>query len=309
MTRHSIVLAAAAIAVLAGAGSLAVAAGGADDPTISACKHVRRGIIRIVRNPDACKRNEALLQWNVRGPRGEQGPQGERGPEGPPGPVGPAGLRGEPGVAGAASLAALPGTSCTTFAGTPGKVDLDITPENLVLISCDDDTAPPAEGTPKLVLNEIDYDQVGTDTGGFVEITNVGDATATLDGHAIVLVNGGDGSEYARKALSGTLAPGAYLTVETDAQNGAPDGVALVDTSSATLVDALSYEGEIRAAQIDGATFDLVEGTPLPAEVADSNTIEGSLARLPDGTDTNNAASDWGFTTTTTPGAANVATS
>jgi hypothetical protein len=43
----------------------------------------------------------------------------------------------------------------------------------------------------------------------------------------------------------------------------------------------------------------------LPVDEADSNTVEGTLARIPDGTDTNNAATDWSFTTTATPGAAN----
>jgi hypothetical protein len=98
------------------------------------------------------------------------------------------------------------------------------------------------------------------------------------------------------------------MSVEIEAQNGAPDGVALVDTANGTLLDALSYEGTITAAVIDGTTYDLVEGTPLPASVADSNTVDGSLSRIPDGQDTNDAASDWTFTTTKTPGAANVLT-
>jgi len=157
------------------------------------------------------------------------------------------------------------------------------------------------------VINEIDYDQVGADTDGFVEIKNVGDSEAVLDGLAIVLVNGGDGTEYRRLALTGTLAAGAHFVWSTDAQNGAPDGVALIDTASGALLDALSYEGEIRAATIDGQTYDLVEGNPLAADVADSNTVDGSLSRLPDGQDTNDAASDWAFTSTKTPGAANVA--
>ena len=95
--------------------------------------------------------------------------------------------------------------------------------------------------------------------------------------------------------------------MEVDPQNGAPDGAALVDTATATLLDALAYEGEIRVATIAGATYDLVEGTPLAVATADSNTDGGTLARLPDGRDTNDAVTDWGFTTTPTPGAANVA--
>ena len=34
---------------------------------------------------------------------------------------------------------------------------------------------------------------------------------------------------------------------------------------------------------IGGTTYNLVEGTLLPATVADSNTTAGSLSRIPDG--------------------------
>ena len=159
------------------------------------------------------------------------------------------------------------------------------------------------------MINEIDYDQVGADAGGFVEIKNIGDSAAALDGIALVLVNGGDGQEYDRADLSGSLAAGAYLVVEIEAQNGSPDGVALIDTASDALLDALSYEGAINAAVIDGQTYDLVEGSVLPETVADSNTVDGSLSRIPDGEDHDDAAADWEFTTTKTPGAANVASS
>jgi hypothetical protein len=158
------------------------------------------------------------------------------------------------------------------------------------------------------VINEVDYDQAGADSGGFVELYNGTAGDVTLDGLALVYVNGGDGSEYDRDALSGTLAAGAYRVVSVELQNGAPDGVALFDTAAVTLVDALSYEGPITAATIGGASFSLVEGTVLPATVADSNTVDGSLIRSPNGRDTNDAASDWAFTTTLTPGAENVLT-
>ena len=159
------------------------------------------------------------------------------------------------------------------------------------------------------MINEIDYDQVGADSGGFVEIANTTSASIALDGLALVLVNGGDGQEYARVALTGSLAGGVYLALDIEAQNGAPDGVALIDTASKALLDALSYEGAITAAVIDGQTYNLVEGTALDESVVDSNTVAGSLSRIPNGTDTNNAATDWAFTTTLTKGAANVASS
>jgi hypothetical protein len=189
-------------------------------------------------------------------------------------------------------------------------VSLSTTAANVVEIHCNASGGPPPPPTSaKLVINEVDYDQVGADSGGFVEIANAGSTAAALDGIALVLVNGGDGLEYDRVALTGSLAAGAYLKIDVEAQNGAPDGIALIDTASKALLDALSYEGEITAATIDGQAYSLVEGTALAATVADSNTIDGSLSRIPDKQDGNNAASDWGFTTTKTPGAANVATS
>jgi large repetitive protein len=106
--------------------------------------------------------------------------------------------------------------------------------------------------------------------------------------------------------LTGTLAAGGHLDVPIELQNGAPDGLALIEGTS--LVDALSYEGAIAAATIGGQTYDLVEGTALAAAVEDSNTVAGSLIRNPDGKDTNDAAADWAFTTTSTRGTANVLT-
>ena len=245
------------------------------------------------------------------GPAGAAGAAGQAGPAGPAGPAGAQGPAGPQGPAGAASLGALDGSACTRFDAAAGTVDVVVTSANLIELRCvaggTPPPPPPPPPTSTLVINEIDYDQVGADTGGFVEIANKGTSAATLDGIALVLVNGGDGSEYARVALTGSLAAGGYLQVDIEAQNGAPDGVALIDTASKALLDAFSYEGEITAATIDGQSYNLVEGTALAATVVDSNTVDGSLSRIPDKQDTNNAATDWAFTQTKTPGAANVA--
>ena len=317
MNRKTIALAGAATAaaaVLASAAAMATAAG--DVPTtIDACRNIRHGLVRIVFAENACKRNEAHLSWGVQGPAGPAGAAGPAGPtgdQGAQGPAGPAGPKGDPG-AGLASIDGLVGTACTTFDGAAGHVEVGSTATDLITLTCETGTPPPPPPPPPtgeahLVINEVDYDQVGADTGGFVEIANTGTAAATLDGTALVLVNGGDGAEYARKALTGTLAAGARLVVDIDPQNGAPDGLALVDTAKETLLDALSYEGAIHAATIGTKVFDLVEGTLLPVDVADSNAVDGTLARIPDGADAGNAAADWAFTTTPTPGGANVKT-
>jgi large repetitive protein len=181
-----------------------------------------------------------------------------------------------------------------------------------------------------LVINEVDYDQVGTDTAEFIEVYNSGSQAIDLSTLALVLVNGSNNLEYARLNLvnaGSSIAPGQYLVVKSSAtivlppgtltmqfagttdqiQNGAPDGVALVDTASLRLLDTLSYEGSITAAVITGfpGTYNLVEGTPLSASVADNNSVNGSLGRLPNGIDSNDTATDRNFTTTPTPGAPN----
>ena len=312
MNRYTVALAGAATALLTGAAAMATAAGGSPT-TIDACRDVRHGLVRIVFDPNACKKTEAHLSWDVQGSPGPIGPKGDAGVAGPAGPAGSKGDKGDKGDPGGglASVNELNGKGCTTFNGTTGHVEVSASATDLIMLTCETGTPPtppPPSGSAHLVINEVDYDQVGADTGGFVEIENTGTAAVALDGVALVLVNGGDGTEYARKALAGTLAAGARTVVEIDPQNGAPDGIALVDTGTSTLLDALSYEGAVTAATIGGKTFSLVEGTTLPADVADSNTVDGTLARIPDGADTDNAVADWAFTTTATPGAANVKT-
>ncbi|HSN30448.1 MAG TPA: lamin tail domain-containing protein [Kofleriaceae bacterium] len=185
-------------------------------------------------------------------------------------------------------------------------------------------------GTDHLVINEIDYDNVGTgDNAEFVEIYNPGASDADLTGITLYLVNGNGNATYATIDLTsvGLLASHDYLGIAgstvtaangnkldpgggagTDKiQNGSPDGVALVDTSTNTIIDALSYEGAMTMAILPNfpSPVSLVEGTVLATATADSNTTDGSLCRQPNGTDTDNANADWHFCATKTPGAAN----
>ena len=301
-----------------GVSAIALTVGGATagldatlaEGVIKACRH-KSGLLLVPSAGKVCKRSEQALSWNVQGPAGPAGAQGDPGPRGetgPTGPAGPAGTAGPPGPAGGSidAIEALDGIACTTSSDTRGVVSVETEIDGAIVLTCEaEDAPPPPPETAELVLNEIDYDQVGADSAGFVEIFNAGVGSADLAGVALVLVDGGTGDEYLRRTLSGTLAAGAYLVVEVDAQNGAPDGVALIDAGGG-LLDALSYEGAIDAAAIGTATYSLVEGTVLPAATADSNTDNGSLARIPNGSDTDDAATDWAFTTTVTRGGANV---
>lgn len=177
-----------------------------------------------------------------------------------------------------------------------------------------------------VVINEVDYDQPGGDAAEFIELFNPGITAVDLTGMDLVRINGASGgSEYGgRIALTGSLAPGEYLVIASagvttpagvrriafpgsadQVQNGAPDGLAVIHVASGDLIDALSYEGSITAVTIGGRVYSLVEGTATTAE--DSNSAPGSLSRIPDGTDTDDASSDWAFTPMPTPGEANAA--
>jgi lamin tail-like protein len=182
---------------------------------------------------------------------------------------------------------------------------------------------------PHIVINEVDYDQVGTDNAEYVELFNPSGSSASLAGLHLVLVNGATSTVYDTIDLSsaGSLASGHYLVIaganvtvpssamkldpvwtQDQVQNGAPDGLAVVDSVTHTMIDAFSYEGAITAATIPELTApaSLVEGTVFDPATADSNTVVRSLCRLPNGTDTDNAATDWAACGTLTPGAANV---
>lgn len=111
-----------------------------------------------------------------------------------------------------------------------------------------------------LVINEVDYDQPGTDFDEFVEIKNVSGAPIGLDGYYVVLINGANnpGTEYDRVDLPAVTLPvggryvvcgGATATPGTPRvpncdlawpdtsniiQNGAPDAVAIVSNPTLT---------------------------------------------------------------------------
>ncbi len=144
----------------------------------------------------------------------------------------------------------------------------------------------------ELVINEIDYDQDGTDAAEFVELKNVGAGPVDLTGFALEFVNGSSVTVYDTIALpSVMLAAGDYYVVCANAatvfdcdlddgpdtnfiQNGAPDAVALMFGGS--IVDTVSYEGDVAG---------FVEGSGSGLE-DDSNDDNSGISRFPDGVDT-----------------------
>ncbi len=179
-----------------------------------------------------------------------------------------------------------------------------------------------------LWINEVDYDNVGADNDEFVEIYNYGPSPVDLTNISLVLVNGSStvNAEYDRIALAsiGVLNPGEYLVVGSPSllatvpvavptvafasasnsiQNGAPDAVALVDFAGLTVIDALSYEGEVIDPSIPGLPSPVVLVSGTATSAADSNSLAGSIVRVSDSGDDD---SDFQFSGTPTPGAANL---
>lgn len=165
-----------------------------------------------------------------------------------------------------------------------------------------------------VIINEIDYDQPGSDTAEFIELFNPDENSVALDGYTLTLVNGSNGSSYNSFDLSGLSMPAfGYLVLCGDTQavancnidvatsgwiqNGGSNGDAVALMLGNTLVDSVANEniGSLLGQYGEGNSF----------TVADSNSITMSIARLPDGIDTNINASDFN-SACITPGSANI---
>jgi predicted extracellular nuclease len=153
-------------------------------------------------------------------------------------------------------------------------------------------------------INEIHYDNTGTDTGEAIEIA--GPAGTDLTGWSLVLYNGANGLVYNTRALSGVIPDqqGGFGTLAfaypTDGiQNGSPDGVALVDDLS-QVVQFLSYEGVFAVST--GPASGLTSGD---IGVAESGTTPVGFSLRLAGTGTTSTDFTWNAPAEATFGAVN----
>jgi hypothetical protein len=171
----------------------------------------------------------------------------------------------------------------------------------------------------QLVINEVDYDNVGTDNAEWIEIKNNGATAVDINGYKLELVNGGNtpATVYTTLTLASTstlIQPGGYFVVGNNAtianinlvvtptsnliQNGAPDAIALKDNSN-NLLDAVSYEGITAGVYTEGAAINtLIDG-------GSANFPSGTIGRYPDGADTGDNVVDFITLCSGTPGASN----
>ncbi|UCD29235.1 MAG: lamin tail domain-containing protein [Planctomycetota bacterium] len=175
--------------------------------------------------------------------------------------------------------------------------------------------------TAQLVINEIDYDQPGTDDGEFIEIKNTGTSSVNLAGYAVELVNGSGGGAVLYKIISLPdleLESGGYfvvcgnaanvdncdLDVSTDTnliQNGTPDAVAISFNNA--VIDTVSYGGDTGAPYTEGSGSGLLD--PWSNIPGGPEEYKG-ISRFPDGVDTDQNNVDFSVRCIT-PGEANIA--
>ncbi|GAB3818179.1 hypothetical protein GCM10028895_15120 [Pontibacter rugosus] len=143
----------------------------------------------------------------------------------------------------------------------------------------------------QIFINEIHYDNESTDVNEAIEI--LGPSGTDLSGWSVVLYNGNDGSPYDTRSLSG-LIPGdslyGFVVVtypSNGIQNGAPDGVALVNASN-EVVQFLSYEGAFTATA--GPASGL---TSQDIGVSESGSTPANFSLQLAGTDAGNGYADF----------------
>lgn len=98
-------------------------------------------------------------------------------------------------------------------------------------------------------INELHYDNAGRDQNEFVEIASF--SAIDLTDWSLVFYNGSNGSSYKHVDLSGEIHGssdqlGISSVLVSGLQNGAPDGVALINHLQ-QVVQFLSYEGSFVA--------------------------------------------------------------
>ena len=137
-------------------------------------------------------------------------------------------------------------------------------------------------------INEIHYDNSGADVNEGFEVA--GPAGTDLTNWSIVLYNGSTSSTgddtYDTVTLSGTIPDQdngygtLWFTPTSSIQNGAPDGIALVDDTS-TVIQFLSYEGSFTA---EGGPADTMASTDIGVAETSSTLSTESLQLIGTGT-------------------------
>ncbi len=138
-------------------------------------------------------------------------------------------------------------------------------------------------------INEIHYDNTGTDSGEFIEIIIENAETYNLNDFTVTLYNGNNGSIYDSKTIDefteGSIIEGFtfyYFMYSTNGiQNGSPDGIALDYQDTLIPGQFLSYEGTFEGI---GGPADGVTSIDIGVEESSQTQIGESLQLAGSGT-------------------------
>jgi hypothetical protein len=131
-------------------------------------------------------------------------------------------------------------------------------------------------------INEIHYDNYGTDEGEFIEIA--ASSSMNVSSASVTLYNGNSGSQYDNISLSqftqGTTQDGYtfyfYSFPSNGIQNGAPDAISLEDGSN--VIQLIGYEGTMTIYDDDAAANGMESvdiGVSEPGEIGESLQLQG----------------------------------
>jgi len=132
-------------------------------------------------------------------------------------------------------------------------------------------------------INEIHYNDFGTDTNEFIEVVIQYPGMFNLSSFSVVLYNGNNGSSYDTRTLD-LFTPGEtfegyvvyyFMYPVNGIQNGDPDGLALVYNDAVIPGQFLSYEGSFVAS--DGPAAGM---TSVDIGVMETGELEGLSLQL-----------------------------
>jgi predicted extracellular nuclease len=169
--------------------------------------------------------------------------------------------------------------------GGEGSVDIAVTVADVVEI-------PDIDAR----INELQYDNIGADVGEFVEVRVAAGQDASV--LTVELYNGSNGAVYNTLSLPATPASTEggfdYYLIELPGnglQNGAPDGLALVN-SGAVVLEFLSYEG----------TFTATNGTAIGLSSTDIGVSQNADTPVGSALERTEDGDTWSTTETDTRG-------
>jgi hypothetical protein len=207
------------------------------------------------------------------------------------------------------SLDELAGSSCNGS----GTLKIDYDTSGKVTLTCSaapSPTPPPASGSGVVRVNEVQTGTTGSAADEFVELSNTGSTAVDIGGWKVAYRSASGTADTTLVTIpAGTSLPaGAFFVLGGSAYAGATPadlsfsaglaatggGVGIRD-SSGTLVDSVGW-GTAANAFVEGSAAAAPSATPAPGS---------SIARFPDGHDTDTNAADFTVTSTATPGATN----